>query len=321
MDHPAAHGATAFRLEGEGACARMPDVQDILDRWIWPFDFTPAPDVPFFTEGRMIALPGLALSDITTSAGRTRRGVQHLADDQCLLSACLDGASAVSQCGREATIGEGSAAMTVGAETATMDFSRSRFVSLRVPLTAMKALVQDVEDRLARPVARDTEALKLLLGYAGVLCGAPLLATPQARHMAVTHVHDLVALVLGAASDGAELAKGRGLRAARLQAIKADIEQELGRDVSLAKIAARHRLPLRYIRRLFEEEGTTFTEFLLSRRLAHAHRMLLSPRAVHLKVGVIAAEAGFNNLSYFNETFRRRYGATPSDVRAQARAN
>lgn len=320
MDHPATHGATAFRLEGEGACMRMPGVQDMLDRWIWPFDFEAAPDVPFFCEGRMIGLPGLALSDITTSAGRTRRTTQHLADDQCLLSVCLDGASAVSQCGRETTIGEGSAAMTSGAETAVMDFSHSRFMSLRVPLTAMKALVPDVEDRLARPVARETEALKLLLGYSGVLCGAPSLATPQARLMAVTHVHDLVALVLGAANDGAELAKGRGLRAARLQAIKADIEQELAQDVSLPALAARHRLPLRYVRRLFEEDGTTFTEFLLQRRLARAHRMLINPRAMQLKISVIATETGFNNLSYFNETFRRRYGATPSDVRTQAAA-
>ena len=111
------------------------------------------------------------------------------------------------------------------------------------------------------------------------------------------------------------------MRAARLQAIKADIENEPAQDVSLAVLAARHRLPLRYVRRLFEEEGTTFTEFVLSRRLARAHRMLIRPRAAALKISIIAAEAGFNNLSYFNEVFRRRYGTTPSDVRAQALAN
>jgi AraC-like DNA-binding protein len=49
--------------------------------------------------------------------------------------------------------------------------------------------------------------------------------------------------------------------------------------------------------------------------------MLIRPRAAALKISIIAAEAGFNNLSYFNEVFRRRYGTTPSDVRAQALAN
>jgi AraC-like DNA-binding protein len=35
-------------------------------------------------------------------------------------------------------------------------------------------------------------------------------------------------------------------------------------------------------------------------------------------VSSIALDAGFGDISYFNRAFRRRYGATPSDVRAQA---
>ena len=36
------------------------------------------------------------------------------------------------------------------------------------------------------------------------------------------------------------------------------------------------------------------------------------------KIAGIALDAGFGDLSYFNQAFRRRYGAAPSDVRAQA---
>ena len=198
----------------------------------------------------------------------------------------------------------------MGAEIAAMQFTASRFLSFRIPAKAIAALVPDVEDRAVRRIARDTEALKLLTVYAGGLQDAPI-GAPALRQLAVTHVHDLVALALGTACDPAETAKGRGVRAARLAAIKADIEQELAQDLSLSALAARHRLPLRYVRRLFEEDGTTFTEFLLQRRLARAHRMLLSPRATHLKISVVATETGFNNLSYFNErsaaaTARRR---------------
>jgi AraC-like DNA-binding protein len=32
-------------------------------------------------------------------------------------------------------------------------------------------------------------------------------------------------------------------------------------------------------------------------------------------ISAVAFEAGFGDLSYFNRTFRRRFGATPSDVR------
>ena len=37
-----------------------------------------------------------------------------------------------------------------------------------------------------------------------------------------------------------------------------------------------------------------------------------------MKISAVAFDAGFGDLSYFNRTFRRRYDAAPSDVRARA---
>jgi AraC-like DNA-binding protein len=37
-------------------------------------------------------------------------------------------------------------------------------------------------------------------------------------------------------------------------------------------------------------------------------------------ISTIAFELGFNDLSYFNRTFRRRYSATPSEIRDGAAA-
>ena len=36
---------------------------------------------------------------------------------------------------------------------------------------------------------------------------------------------------------------------------------------------------------------------------------------------IIAYDVGFGDLSYFNRVFRRRYGATPSDIRQLAQLN
>ena len=71
----------------------------------------------------------------------------------------------------------------------------------------------------------------------------------------------------------------------------------------------------RNLQRLFESEGTTFSEFLLSQRLNRAHRMLTEPRLAQNPVGSVAYDAGFGDLSYFNRSFKRRYGMTPRDVR------
>jgi AraC-like DNA-binding protein len=70
---------------------------------------------------------------------------------------------------------------------------------------------------------------------------------------------------------------------------------------------------------LFESDGTTFSRFLLDQRLAHAHRMLSNPLLAERTISTIAYEAGFGDLSHFNRAFRRRYGETPSDVRARSR--
>jgi len=43
--------------------------------------------------------------------------------------------------------------------------------------------------------------------------------------------------------------------------------------------------------------------------------MLTDRRYDRLGITEIAYEAGFSDLSYFNRTFRRAHGATPSDIR------
>jgi AraC-like DNA-binding protein len=46
--------------------------------------------------------------------------------------------------------------------------------------------------------------------------------------------------------------------------------------------------------------------------------MLADPGFAAWTIGAIAYEAGFGDLSHFNRSFRRRYGASPSDVRNEA---
>ena len=102
----------------------------------------------------------------------------------------------------------------------------------------------------------------------------------------------------------------------RLRAVKADIVANLSsRDLSVDAMAGRQGISSRYVQMLFEGEGTSFSEFVLKQRLALAHDMLADPRQDHLTITAIAYAAGFGDLSHFNHSFRRRYGATPTEVR------
>jgi AraC-like DNA-binding protein len=99
--------------------------------------------------------------------------------------------------------------------------------------------------------------------------------------------------------------------------IKADILENLSSpELTETSVALRKRVTPRYIRMLFRAEGTTFSKFVLSQRLMHAHRMLLDPVFAGMNISAIALAVGFNDLSYFDRTFRRQFHASPSELRA-----
>jgi AraC-like DNA-binding protein len=136
----------------------------------------------------------------------------------------------------------------------------------------------------------------------------------------VTQIYDLAALIMGATRDAAEIAKGRGLRVARLRAIKADIAEKLASpNLSVRVVAMRQGVSPRYVQILFEEEGTTFSQYVIGQRLARAYRLLTDPRFADRSITSVAFDVGFGDLTYFNRAFRRCYGCTPSEVRTGAR--
>jgi AraC-like DNA-binding protein len=89
----------------------------------------------------------------------------------------------------------------------------------------------------------------------------------------------------------------------------------------VAAVAQRNRISVRYLHRLFEEDGTSFGAFVLGLRLARAKERLTDPRCSDRLVSTIGYDAGFSDLSYFYRSFRRHFGATPAELRASARRN
>ena len=128
----------------------------------------------------------------------------------------------------------------------------------------------------------------------------------------------------GTINKVAEIARRRRQRArgVRLAAIKADIVANIAlRELSAAWIAARHGVSPSHVRRLFAIEQVTFSAFVLDYRLARAHTILSDEESLDRTISSIAYALGFGDLSYFNRTFRRQFGARPSDVRAAALAD
>ena len=68
------------------------------------------------------------------------------------------------------------------------------------------------------------------MSYAKTICGGPAIEQPDLRALVTGHIHDLMAMIIGASRDGATLAEERGVAAARLAVIKADIIEHIGHD-------------------------------------------------------------------------------------------
>jgi AraC-like DNA-binding protein len=277
----------------------------------------------YHAEATLLRMPGLGLMAGRRSASVYHRRREFIDHDDVGFTWGLTSSYQVHQFGRTLDMGRGQAIVLTGAEPAFLRVPKlGHYINLRVPVRCLSPLIADLDAAYCRPIPAESPALQLLTRYIGILEQAGAFAVPELRRQAVTHIHDLMALAIGATRDAAEIAKSRGARAARLRAIKEDIANWLDQpDLSVAIIAARHRIKPRWVQRLFESEGTTFTEYVLAQRLVRAHRLLTNPLHANQKVSTIALDIGFGDLSYFNRAFRRRYGVAPSELRAARSAN
>jgi AraC-like DNA-binding protein len=90
-------------------------------------------------------------------------------------------------------------------------------------------------------------------------------------------------------------------------------------EPSLAKVAQSLSISPRYLQRLLESSGTSFTAHVTELRLKLAFMLLTAESLLDVHICDIALQAGFSDISHFNRLFRSRFGDTPKGVRAHAR--
>jgi AraC-like DNA-binding protein len=194
-----------------------------------------------------------------------------------------------------------------------------RHTVLRIPRKSLAYAFRNVEAMPVRRIDRSSPPLRLLMGYIALLRREGPAGDPAVAHQVAQHLTDLAALALDPTRERLEQS-APGVRQARLATVRADVLANISQpDLSAQIIARRHGVSDRYIRLLFEEAGQTFSGFVLEERLKRAFQLLNAPARAGMRISDIAAEAGFSEVTAFNRAFRRRFGVTPSDVRAQAR--
>jgi AraC-like DNA-binding protein len=113
-----------------------------------------------------------------------------------------------------------------------------------------------------------------------------------------------------------------GPTSANLAAAKIFIDRRLGdQGLSAARVAAGIGLSDRQLSRIFAEQGTSVPQYILSRRLAVAHRLLSDAAQIGLPTSEVVRRCGLGSPSHFARAFKERYGLRPAELRSQTRAS
>src|SRR5712691_3460204 len=268
---PPAGDVATFRFSTDDFSERerLTAWREIFGRTVCNLNIEPLAADRFRSDSMIYARPGLGVLVGSCSAVHLSHSRDLIVDDDLSFMTGSMPNWTASQLGRNPVLGPGDGVLMNNAEVGSMVLPDTvRFITFKVPLKAIAPLVPDVGALIARRVPRESQALRLMVRYLGALRDEGALQTAELQSLAVTHVYDLFALALGATREAAAIANGRGVRAARLRAIKTDLAANLGRaGLSINAVAARHGVTPRYVQMLFETDGTTFSQFLLDRRL------------------------------------------------------
>ena len=314
-DHAAYRFNAADLPEGE----RVAAWREFFAPRIFAAEIEPLADLPFQVDVAIRHMPPISTMRAFSSLARVSRSPQLIADGSQSIAIMVSSTETLAvERGREVALDTGDALIASASRPiSTLTKAPAHYCGIFV---SPEMLAPSCDIEAVRRVPAQLPALRYLMSYLRFVEQIPASDHAVARAMA-THVGDLLSLVLGAAPDEAALAADRGLRAARLHAIRSDIARRMSSpSLSLEQVALVHGVTPRYVQRLFEMEGTTFTAYLRRCRLDKARGMLSDPRCRAWRISAIAYEAGFSDLSHFNRCFRRQFGAAPGEVREQALA-
>jgi AraC-like DNA-binding protein len=316
---PPLAGPVRLSLNDRPMRERHSVLRECFARIGYRYDVTPVADMPFVADLVFNQLPGILVAEGTLHGSRNQRTRPIIDDaiDEAVLLINLCGPHLIEQFGEEIELGDGEAVLISGTDPSCFTHKPpGHLLGLRVPKSRLTPMLAHKDRSYLRRIPAANATLALLRNYVSLTWDEGVTANAAVQRLMSDHVFDLLALLLGPNGEAAEMAWSNGRHAAKLNAVKQDIGRHLDRpELNVATLAGRHGLTPRALQRLFEADGTSFTRYVLRKRLAHAYEMLASKTPDREKICSVAYSCGFNDVSYFNRAFRRQYGAAPSDIR------
>ena len=322
MDNPnqTQPSALAIAYEGVAIGQSYENWREQLCRSFCRLDAEPSRGDRIDCQITLVPLSHLTLATAQGTSGRFSRTRELLSDgcDDFVLVSATGGPVHVTRKGQSVALSRSQMCLTEMSVPGDVGFEGNRhFTTTRIPRRALLSICPRAEDRLSQPLDENSTLVAMIARYYALSSELAQDLDATGQRMTAQHLLDLIGLLLGADREEKELATQRGYSAARLELMKREVLDNLDRsELTIGSIALAHGLTVRHVQRLFAQTGTSFTEFVLEQRLVQARRLLSERQHRHSKISAIAYAAGFNDLSYFNRKFRKRFGLTPTDTRA-----
>ena len=297
--------------------------RDIYTSTFGSFDFGISERFPFAVTMKLWSAGQLAVGRSYGTLERTTRTARDVAayggDSYGLI--INQGATMNGMAGRRNFELPGGAAVLMPFTEPTQAFrpatgANDAWLDVIIPGPLLRTALDNPDDLAARSTPVGSEALNLLVGYTDLLQQHGTILRPDLLVHATHTLLDLIALTLGAKGERHEIANARGLRAARLQAVLGQIARRFSEvALSTRDVASALGISTRYVNDILSESGLGFSDRVIELRLQRARAMLADRRNDGMSIGDIAYAAGFADISYFNRSFRRRFGTTPTGAR------
>lgn len=280
------------------------------------------PEMPIAACAEKLQIGRSAITTMTVSQSRYSSLAECRDQNQDLIFFIMkQGCIQIAQRGQDVRIGPGQAAALLGVEPYKLEMigEDSTFSILRMPVSPIALAVPNLDQAIVRPLESQAHAIALLHGYMKSLMALETQMGPEASKTVTDHLSDLLSFALNSAVPIKKKKHGGGIRAARRHAVKKEIAANLAKHgLSSEDVAARLGITARYLRKLLEDEGTSFSGLVRHMRIHQAHKLLSDPANLAVPISTIAYRVGFVDLSYFNYCFREEFGMKPSDIRDMA---
>jgi AraC-like DNA-binding protein len=287
-----------------------------------PLECAPVGRGPFRGEVAHWELGDLLVSRVAAEAhlaSRTRRMIALRDAGYYKVGLLTHGSCKLSQEGRDALLQPGDLAIYDCRRPYTMVFDEPHEMSfLMFPCDRLRLPSAAVEEVLVTPVSSTQSTGSLVAPFLRRLVANLEQPGEPVNSRLADNVLDLLA-TLFSERTGMTPADPAALRRSLLLSVHSWIDAHLADpDLDPDTIARASHISVRYLHKLFQEQGTSVGSWVRERRLANCRRDLADPALAQRGVHAIARRWGFDDAAHFSKIFKASYGQPPGAYRQQA---